>query len=139
VHVGESDVARLVAADAAIAHCPRSNQAHGHGAAPMPAFRAAGLPIGLGTDSVASVADLDLWAEAAAAGLAGGEALRALTWDGARALGWERQIGSLEVGKAGDCAVFTSPVYPRPTPSSPVLLTIVAGRIVHRAGVLHNQ
>ncbi|MGH7570130.1 MAG: amidohydrolase family protein [Gemmatimonadales bacterium] len=139
VHVGESDVARLVAADAAIVHCPRSNQAHGHGAAPMPAFRAAGLPIGLGTDSVASVADLDLWAEAAAAGLAGGEALRALTWDGARALGWERQIGSLEVGKAGDCAVFTSPVYPRPTPSSPVLLTIVAGRIVHRAGVLHNQ
>src|SRR2546428_6266265 len=42
------DVALLKDAGASIAHCPRSNRAHGHGAAPLAAFRAAGIPVGLG-------------------------------------------------------------------------------------------
>jgi len=133
VQVDDADVELLAAAGAAIAHCPRSNRAHGHGAAPAAAVRAAGLRVGLGTDSVVSVADPDLWGEAAAAGLVGEDALRGLTIEGARALDWDAAIGSLEVGKAGDCAVFASPVFPRPAPSSPVRLTVVAGRIVYRA------
>jgi cytosine/adenosine deaminase-related metal-dependent hydrolase len=127
VQVDQNDVAVLAAAGAAIAHCPRSNRGHGHGSAPFAAFRAAGLEVGLGTDSVVSVAELDLWAEAEAAGLAGEEALRALTLDGARALGWEEEIGSLEVGKAADLAVLTA--LPRERPIA--LLTVLAGRIVH--------
>jgi imidazolonepropionase-like amidohydrolase len=74
------------------------------------------------------VGELDLWAEAEAAGFTGDDALRMLTIEGARALGWDREIGSLEVGKAGDLVV--QPV--RPSARPPVLLTVVSGRIVHQ-------
>jgi cytosine/adenosine deaminase-related metal-dependent hydrolase len=127
VQVDQSDIALLRDAGASVAHCPRSNRAHGHGTAPAAALHAAGVPVGLGTDSVVSVADLDLWAEADAAGLAWEDALRTLTIEGARALGWEQEIGSLEVGKAADLAVLTVRPSDRPT----VRLTVLAGRIVH--------
>jgi 5-methylthioadenosine/S-adenosylhomocysteine deaminase len=127
VQVDANDVRVLAGARAAIALCRRSNQAHGHGTAPFATFRAAGLRVGLGTDSVVSVGDLDLWAEARASGLDGDEALRALTLDGARALEWEEEIGSLEVGKAADLAVLSALPPFRPT----ALLTVLAGRIVH--------
>jgi 5-methylthioadenosine/S-adenosylhomocysteine deaminase len=131
VQVDDADITLLRQAGATIAHCPRSNQAHRHGTAPVAALRAAGVPVGIGTDSVVSVADLDLWAEARAAGLEGEEALRALTLDGARALGWESEIGSLEVGKAADLAVFRSTAPYRLLPPLTARLTVLAGRIVH--------
>jgi len=87
--------------------------------------------VGLGTDSVVSVGDSSLLAEAAAAGLEGADALRMLTLEGARALGFEREIGSLEVGKEADLAVFPSTILHRPPQASTALLTIVAGRVVH--------
>jgi len=129
VQADEADVTLLRNAGASVAHCPRSNAAHRHGKLPLDAFRAAGVPVGLGTDSVVSVGELDLWAEADAAGLRGDAALRALTIEGARALGWEREIGSLEVGKAADLAVLTAEPPNRP---SAALLTVVSGRIVHQ-------
>jgi len=131
VQVDQDDVELLRRAGVSIAHCPRSNQAHGHGTAPVAAFRRAGLRVGLGTDSVVSVGDSSLWAEAAAAGLEGEDALRMLTIEGARALGLESEIGSLEVGKAGDLAVFPSTAFSRPLPPAAALLTVVAGRVVH--------
>jgi 5-methylthioadenosine/S-adenosylhomocysteine deaminase len=127
VQVDDADVELLRAAGAAVAHCPLSNAAHGHGRAPYDRFRNARVPIGLGTDSVISVGELDLWAEAAAAGLGGEAALRALTIEGARALGWDSEIGSLEIGKAGDLVVQTVQPSNRPT----VQLTVVSGKIVH--------
>ncbi|HXF96441.1 MAG TPA: amidohydrolase family protein [Gemmatimonadales bacterium] len=130
VEVDEADVELLARRGAAVAHCPRSNAAHGHGRAPLAAFRAAGVPVGLGTDSVMSVPDLDLWAEARAAGLAGESALRALTLDAARALGWDWEVGSLEVGKWADLAVLARSVPLRPGPSPFALLTVIGGRIV---------
>jgi cytosine/adenosine deaminase-related metal-dependent hydrolase len=132
VQADSADVALLKRTGAAVAHCPRSNAAHRHGRAPLSEFRAAGIPVGLGTDSVVSVGDLDLWAEARAAGLSGSDALRALTIEGARALGWATEIGSLEVGKAADLAVFSSTALDRPRPPSAALLTVVSGRIVHQ-------
>lgn len=129
VQADQRDVEILAAAGVAIAHCPRSNRAHGHGSARLGAFRTAGLRVGLGTDSVVSVGELDLGAEAETAGLAGEEALRALTLDGARALGWAREIGSLEVGKVADLAVFPGDL--RRHPPSSAVLTVLAGRIVH--------
>src|SRR5207244_1287825 len=97
VQVDGPDIESLRGAGVAVAHCPRSNRAHGHGTAPLAAFRRAGLRVGLGTDSVVSVGDSSLLAEAAAAGLEGEDALRMLTIEGASALGLEREIGSLEV------------------------------------------
>ena len=131
VQVDGPDIDVLRDAGVALAHCPRSNRAHGHGAAPLAAFRRAGLRVGLGTDSVVSVGDASLLAEAAAAGLEGEDALRMLTIEGARALGLDREIGSLEVGKQADLAVFPAAALSRPLPPSAALLTVVAGRVVH--------
>jgi len=131
VQVSQRDVELLRQAGVAIAHCPRSNRAHGHGTAPLAAFRRAGLRVGLGTDSVVSTGDVSLWPEAAAAGLAGEDALRMLTLEGARALGLDGEIGSLETGKAADLAVFPSTALDRLRPPSTALLTVVAGRVVH--------
>jgi cytosine/adenosine deaminase-related metal-dependent hydrolase len=132
VQVDERDIEILREAGVGLAHCPRSNRAHAHGSAPLAAFREAGLRVGLGTDSVVSSGDLNLWSEAAAAGLDGDEALRMLTIEGARALGLDREIGSLEVGKDADLAVFASTALDRPPPPSTALLTVIAGRIVFR-------
>ena len=130
VQVDERDLDILRQARVGLAHCPRSNRAHRHGTAPLAAFRAAGIPVGLGTDSVVSAGDVNLWAEAAAAGLEGEDALRMLTIEGARALGLESEIGSLEAGKQADLAVFPSTALHRPPPPSAALLTVVAGRVV---------
>jgi cytosine/adenosine deaminase-related metal-dependent hydrolase len=131
VHVDERDLQTLKESGAGLAACPRSNRAHAHGTAPLAAFRAAGIPVGLGTDSVVSAGDVNLRAEAAAAGLDGEDALRMLTIDGARALGLDREIGSLEVGKQADLAVFPSTALHRAPPPATALLTVVAGRPVH--------
>jgi predicted amidohydrolase YtcJ len=80
---------------------------------------------------VVSVGDSSLWAEAAAAGLDGEDALRMLTFEGARALGLESEVGSLEVGKEADLAVFSSTALYRQIPPATALLTVVAGRVVH--------
>src|SRR5213594_1077321 len=69
VQVDGPDIESLRNAGAAVALCPRSNRAHGHGTAPLPLFRRAGLAVGFGTDSVVSTGDVDLWSEAAVAGL----------------------------------------------------------------------
>jgi len=130
--VDGNDVTLLRKVGASVAHCPRSNAAHRHGRMPLDLLRDAGVPVGLGTDSVVSVGELDLWAEAVAAGLHGDAALRALTIEGARALGWDAEIGSLEVGKAADLAVFSGTALRRPSPPSAAQLTVVSGRIVHQ-------
>jgi len=132
VQVDAADIELLRSVRATVAHCPRSNDAHRHGRMPLGLFRDARVPVGLGTDSVVSVGDLDLWAEAEAAGLRGAGVLKVLTIEGARALGWHKEIGSLEVGKAADLAVLPH-AAPRPfAPSHASLLTVVSGRIVHQ-------
>ena len=128
VQVDEADVELLRVLRASVAHCPRSNAAHRHGRLPLALFRKARVAVGLGTDSVVSVGELDLWAEAETAGFTGDGAFRMLTIEGARALGWENEIGSLEVGKAADLAVLAAAPPNRPTAS----LTVVSGRIVHQ-------
>jgi 5-methylthioadenosine/S-adenosylhomocysteine deaminase len=132
VQVDAADMQTLQAARVSVVHCPRSNRAHGHGTAPLAALREAGLTVAIGTDSVVSVGDLDLWAETRASWIGADAALRYLTLEGARALGWERTIGSLEVGKAADLAVFGYTPPQRLPPPPLALLTVLAGRIVHR-------
>ena len=109
VQVDARDVERLAQSGAAVAHCPRANRRHGHGVAPLGQLLAAGVRVGLGTDSVASVAPLDLFAEARAARAIGwltaAEALELCTVGGARALGLEALIGTLTPGKRADVTV----------------------------------
>ncbi len=147
IHVVQAtalDVGRLAMAGAAVAHCPRSNRAHGHGDAPLAALLAARIRMGIGTDSVASVGELDLLAEARAAsalaGLGPSRALALCTLDGARALGLDAEIGGLRAGKWGDCVVIRrrdgAPAAPEAMvlASGPrdVLATFVGGRDVYR-------
>jgi cytosine/adenosine deaminase-related metal-dependent hydrolase len=132
VHVDAPDIRLLRDAGAAVAHCPRSNAAHRHGTAPLRVLLEAGVPVGIGTDSVISVGDLDVWKDAAAAGFTGDDALRMLTIEGARALGWDSEIGSLVVGKSADLAVFPLAALRRHSPPSAAVLTVVSGRIVHQ-------
>jgi cytosine/adenosine deaminase-related metal-dependent hydrolase len=110
VQVDADDVARLAGAGVGVAHCPLSNRRHGHGDAPLGDLLAAGLRVGVGTDSVASVGCLDLLAEARAAkvlaDLSAEAALALATVEGARALGLADEVGSLVVGKWGDVAVI---------------------------------
>lgn len=110
VHAGTEDLARLARTGSAVAHCPRSNAAHLHGTASLGALLDAGIRVGCGTDSVASVGALDLLAEVRAArgiaGLGPEAAFRLCTLDAARAIGLDGEIGSLEAGKWGDAAVI---------------------------------
>ena len=132
VQVDGADVEVLRATRATVAHCPLSNRAHAHGTLLLPVLRNARVATGIGTDSVVSVGELDLWAEAEAAGLRGHAAIRALTIEGARALGWGREIGSLEVGKAADLVAFRFAALRRPSPPPAAQLTVVSGKIVHQ-------
>jgi cytosine/adenosine deaminase-related metal-dependent hydrolase len=109
VQVDSADIALLAAAGVSVAHCPRSNHRHGHGEAPLASLLAAGLRVGVGTDSVVSVGVLDLLAEARAARelakLSWDRALSLVTLEAARALGLDRDVGSLVPGKWGDVAI----------------------------------
>ena len=123
VQLDADDVERLARSRAAVAHCPRANRRHGHGIAPLGQLLAAGVRVGLGTDSVGSVAPLDLLAEARAAReiawLTANEALALATIGGARALGLDAEIGTLTAGKRADVAVVD--LGPGPDPAERAL------------------
>jgi aminodeoxyfutalosine deaminase len=110
VQIRASDVELLARRGAAVAHCPLSNAAHGHGEAPLSTLIARGVRVGLGTDSEASVGPPNLLAEAGAAAslasLSPEDTIELCTLGGARALGLEGETGSLVKGKWADCAVF---------------------------------
>src|SRR5262249_2401707 len=114
VCVGPAEIELLADAGVAVAHCPRSNALLGCGIAPLAELRAAGVPLGLGTDSPASALTLDVFDEMRAAlivargrgarpgALAAHDVLRLATLGGAEALGLGERLGSLETGKAAD-------------------------------------
>jgi aminodeoxyfutalosine deaminase len=113
VRIDRRDLDTLSRRRVAIAHCPRSNRRHARRDAPLGEMLGSGLRVGLGTDSVASVSPLDLLAEGREARAIGGldadATLRLLTLDGARALGLDREVGSLVPGKWGDVVVWDLP------------------------------
>jgi 5-methylthioadenosine/S-adenosylhomocysteine deaminase len=129
VHLQPVDIALLAERGANVAHCPHSNLKLASGIAPIAALLDAGVTVGIGTDGSASNNRLDLLGEARTASLlakgTSGRAdcwpaprlLRSMTLDGARALGIEERIGSIEPGKWADLACFNlhaielQPVY----------------------------
>jgi cytosine/adenosine deaminase-related metal-dependent hydrolase len=110
VHLDHQDVSRLQARGVTVVTCPRSNQRLGVGKAPVPKLMASGIPVALGTDSLASSPDVDVFTEIAHLrqehpGLSPAAALRIATLNGARALGLSHELGSIEVGKLALLAV----------------------------------
>jgi 5-methylthioadenosine/S-adenosylhomocysteine deaminase len=116
IHVDDSELATLKRTRTNVAHCPSSNLKLGSGIAPITRMLAEGISVSLGADGAACNNRLDMFTEMRTAALLqkvthGPEALpawqtlRMATIDGARALGLEREIGSLEVGKRADVMV----------------------------------
>ncbi|MEO8247279.1 MAG: amidohydrolase family protein [Chloroflexota bacterium] len=117
IHLGAGELARLVESGSHVAHCPASNLFLASGAMPLAAYLAAGLSVGLGSD-VAAGPDLSLFGVMRAGAytqngrrsMLGDTAppLGPLDWltlgslGGARALGIDATIGSVEAGKEAD-------------------------------------
>ncbi len=119
VAVSDTDIERIAANGASVAHCPKSNAKFGHGWAPFEAMLDADIAVGLGSDSVASNNLCDMLEESRFAALAARnrpdskhfitakDALETATLGGARSLGLDHLIGTLEVGKQADLAVVS--------------------------------
>jgi len=129
VDIEDSDFPLLEQARPAVAHCPKSNAKLAHGIARIAELKDAGLPIGLGTDSVASNNVVDMFEEMRAAifqqrgrtqrldALDAEAVFRMATLGAAECLGLADHLGSLEPGKCADFAVVdlndpaVQPVY----------------------------
>lgn len=160
------EIELLVQHRVGVAHNPASNMKLASGAAPVAALIAAGIPVGIGTDGEKENNNLDMFEEMKLASLLGKlraldasamdswTVLRAATIEGARALGLDPLIGSLEPGKKADIIAVRADT-PRLTPflgSGPflnlhhnlvhaaqggdVVMTMVDGRIVAENGSL---
>jgi 5-methylthioadenosine/S-adenosylhomocysteine deaminase len=129
VHLDSTEIALLAERGASVAHCPASNLKLASGLAPVAALIAAGVNLGIGTDGAASNDRFDMYSETRlaalltkgvaldATALPAAAALEAATLGGAHALGLERRIGSIEVGKEADLvatdlsSIETSPMF----------------------------
>jgi 5-methylthioadenosine/S-adenosylhomocysteine deaminase len=119
VWVSDADIAMLKARSVGISHNPESNMKLASGTAPVPGYLKADVAIGLGTDGAASNNDLDMFeamrfaallhkhASRDPRALSARSALEMATIRGARALGMEKRIGSLEPGKRADVITVT--------------------------------
>ncbi len=139
VHVDDRDVDTLKKYDVAVAYCPRINAKLGMGSAPLYDFKRAGMRVGLGTDSPAAVDTTDIIDEMRTGlmitratspdhriHVTSQQMLRMATIDGARVLGLEDEIGSLEAGKKADIIAIdlhNSHQNPTANPESAVIYT----------------
>ena len=116
VHLSNDEIRILKTTSTNVAHCPSSNLKLGSGIAPVAKLVEEGVSVSLGADGAACNNRLDMFTEMRTAALLqkalhGPEVLpaervlRMATVDGARALGLDGEIGSLEVGKLADVAV----------------------------------
>jgi 5-methylthioadenosine/S-adenosylhomocysteine deaminase len=118
VRATTGDIRRIADNECSVAHCPASNAKLGHGVADLAGFLDVGVSVGLGSDSVASNNRMDMLDEARLALLFGRAVgrewdafsatlgLELATLGGARALGLDREVGSLDEGKSADLAAF---------------------------------
>jgi len=159
IHFDDDAVRRLAGSGTGVAHCPSSNGRLGAGIARVRDLLAAGVPVGLGVDGPASNEHGGLGSELRIAllvarlrdgptALAGREVLRMATMGGARCLGRQDDIGSLEVGKRADVSLWDltglghadmaeDPVTALVMgPSAPVRRLLVEGRTVVADGEL---
>lgn len=155
VHVNQDDIRLLAVSRTGVAHCPKSNTKLSVGLAPIPQMMEVGVRLGLGTDSAASSNSLDICEEARFAALLQRikpgapsvvkpeKLIEAATMGGAKALGMDSEIGSLEAGKKADLAVIDiskARLFPDRDPYSllvygasagDVLFTMVDGQVLY--------
>ena len=116
VHLNSNEIEILKTSGTNVVHCPSSNLKLGSGIAPIARLLDEGISVSLGADGAACNNRLDIFTEMRTAALLqkvlhgpevlpAGRALRLATIDGARALGLESEIGSLEAGKRADVSV----------------------------------
>lgn len=159
VHIDEQEIDLMARRHIHVSHCPCSNLKLASGIAPVPALLGRGVNVSLGADGAACNNNLDAFMEMRTAALIqkpihGPRAMPArtilemATMHGARAMGQEDQIGSLEVGKKADLVMVDLSglhTWPEADPisrliysarASDVCLTMVGGRILMRDGQL---
>ena len=125
----DAEIAACAEAGVSVAHCAESNLKLASGFCPAEKLRRAGVNLAIGTDGCASNNDLDMFGEMRtaamlakavandASALDAASVLHAATLGGARALGWNERIGSIEPGKQADLAAIrldaieTQPMY----------------------------
>ena len=105
VQMTPADLSRLAARGTTLVTCPRSNGHTGAGAPPLEDFYASGVHVAIGTDSLASAPDLSVFAELAtlralAPSVPASSLLASATIEGARALGFDADYGTIEPGKS---------------------------------------
>ena len=136
VHLSPDEIELFGRTQTGVAHCPSSNSRLGAGIAPVQDLLAAGSPVGLGVDGAASneAGELNLEVRAAllTARLRGGPAaltargaLELATINGARCLGRDGEIGSLEAGKCADVALWRLDGYGHAGIADPVAALIL--------------
>jgi 5-methylthioadenosine/S-adenosylhomocysteine deaminase len=139
----DAEIELLARRGASVAHCPASNCKLASGVAPVARMLEMGINVGIGTDGAASNNRLDVLRETAlaallakataqdAAAMPSWQALESATLNGARALGMEARIGTIEAGKDADlAAVDLSAIENQPCYD-------VISQIVHCAGREH--
>jgi cytosine/adenosine deaminase-related metal-dependent hydrolase len=114
VQFGLGELARIKSSGATLVTCPRGNILTGAGAPPVADFYASGARVALGTDSLASVPDLNLFAELAelrrlAPDVPAARLLESATITGAAALGFEGDFGAIEPGKRDTLIAVDTP------------------------------
>jgi cytosine/adenosine deaminase-related metal-dependent hydrolase len=107
VQLSDADLRRLAAIGSTVVTCPRSNQWVGVGVPPLERFYASGVKVAIGTDSLASVADLNLFSELKAMrwlapSVPARTLLQSATCVGAQALGLGDELGTIETGKRAE-------------------------------------
>ncbi|MGO1720701.1 MAG: TRZ/ATZ family hydrolase [Luteimonas sp.] len=114
--VTDAEIALCAERGVSVVHCPESNLKLASGFCPVCAFERAGVNLAIGTDGCASNNDLDMFGETRtaaqlakavardAAGFSAASALRAATLGGAKAIGFDHLVGSIEPGKQADLA-----------------------------------
>jgi aminodeoxyfutalosine deaminase len=116
VQLEDDELERLAAAGATIVTCPRSNRWTGAGTPPIERFYASGAAVAIGTDSLASVEDLNLFNEMAEVQALAPEVparaiLRSATLEGARALGFGGELGAIAPGLRADLIAVRLPPH----------------------------
>ncbi|MBT9152731.1 MAG: 5-methylthioadenosine/S-adenosylhomocysteine deaminase [Firmicutes bacterium] len=163
IHVDDSELDILAASGTKVVHCPSSNLKLGSGIAPIPKMLEKAVDVSIAADGAPCNNNLDMFHEMRLAALIqkpiyGPTAMPAIkifemaTLGGAKAMGLEDEIGSIEVGKKADLALVSlaglhnSPAHAVDSyaqlvyqlKSNDVLLTMVDGRVVWEGGVLHS-